>query len=100
MLYYTQLIYLHPGAEAIFDEFEAVAIPLIEKYNGTLLLRVRPGAGSLIEGADELPYEIHLISFNSKADFIRFGQDPARAEFLHLKEQSVAKAVLIEGNKL
>ena len=97
MNYYTQLIYLRPGCEAIFDEFESVAIPLIAQYNGSLLLRVRPEKSSFIEGSGDQPYEIHLISFESKDNFIRFAQNPERARLLHLKEQSVEKAVLIEG---
>ena len=41
-LYFTQLIYIKEGQEATFHQFEDVAIPLISKYNGQLLLRVRP----------------------------------------------------------
>jgi uncharacterized protein (DUF1330 family) len=100
MYYLTQLIYLRPGGEATFDEFENVAIPLIEKYNGKLLFRVRPDKDSYIAVDGESPYEIHLISFTSKDDFIQFGQNPERARLLHLKEQSVEKAILIEGNML
>ena len=29
LIYLTQLIYLRPGRESVFDEFESVAIPLI-----------------------------------------------------------------------
>jgi hypothetical protein len=41
MVVITQLIYLRPGKESVFDEFEAVAIPLISKHSGELLLRLR-----------------------------------------------------------
>jgi uncharacterized protein (DUF1330 family) len=100
MYYLTQLIYLRPGGEAMFEAFEAVAIPLIEQYNGKLLFRVRPGEGGFIAVDGEKPYEIHLIEFPSKDDFIRFGQNPERARLLHLKEQSVEKALLFEGKLL
>jgi len=49
MIYITQLIYLRDGEEATFNEFEKVAMPLISKYNGQLLLRYRPTAGNIIE---------------------------------------------------
>jgi hypothetical protein len=42
MIYITQLIYIKEGQEKIFDEFEDVAIPIIAKYKGKLLFRVRP----------------------------------------------------------
>jgi hypothetical protein len=31
MIYITQLIYVKPGQEAVFDEFEKVAIPIVAK---------------------------------------------------------------------
>lgn len=100
MLYITQLIYLKPGQEAIFDEFEAVAIPLISKYNGQLLLRVRPGLTDIIESNMEPPYEVHLVEFASENDFSNFMQDESRKQFLHLKEQSIRSSMLIKGQKL
>lgn len=95
MIYITQLIYLVPGQEAVFDEFESMAIPVIAKYNGHLMLRTRPG--HVIEASIEVPNEIHLISFASAADFDRFKQDEGRKAFLHLKEQSVRSSLLIVG---
>lgn len=98
-LIFTQLIYLKPGGATAFEAFEAVAIPLIAKYNGQLLFRVRPGAGAFIEGIEQ-PYEIHLVSFPTEADFEAFGRDPERKTVLHLKDQSVEKIVLIKGTAL
>jgi uncharacterized protein (DUF1330 family) len=100
MLYITQLIYLKPGQEAIFDEFEAVAIPLISKYNGKLLLRIRPALPDIIESNIEPPYEVHLVEFASEADFSNFMQDESRKQFLHLKEQSIRSSMLIKGERL
>ena len=97
MLYFTQLIYIQPGQEAVFDEFEAVAIPLIARYNGRLIFRVRPDAAAFIEGEGRPPYEIHLVSFPEEKDFIAFGKDPERASFLHLKDASVERIELIRG---
>jgi hypothetical protein len=47
MIYITQLIYIIPGQEAVFEQFEQVAIPLIAKYNGNYLFRLRPEANML-----------------------------------------------------
>ena len=100
MIYITQLIYLHVGQEAIFDEFEAMAIPLISQYNGELLLRVRPSPGDTIEAGIEPPYEIHLVSFDREADFLNFMQDETRKKFLHLKERAIRISMLFKGEKL
>ena len=100
MIYITQLIYIIPGQEGVFDEFENIAIPAISKYNGRLLLRVRPEETAFIESHNDKPYEIHLVEFDSEQDFENFKQDETRKKFLHLKEQSIKASVLFQGSKL
>lgn len=100
MIHLTQLIYIKPGKEELFDSFESVALPLIAKHNGQLLLRVRPAPSAFIEGEAIPPYEIHLVSFPSDQDFEAFGKDPERAAALHLKNESVDRIVLIKGMAL
>ena len=100
MIFITQLIYIKEGQESVFHQFEDIAIPAISKYNGRLLLRVRPDNNSIIENNIDKPYEIHLVEFNTEQDFQNFMQDEERRKFLHLKEQSVKSVVLIKGIKL
>ena len=100
MIFLTQLIYVKEGQEDAFHQFEDIAIPAILKYNGRLLLRVRPDENAFIENNMEKPYEIHLVEFNTEEDFLNFSQDEDRKKFLHLKEQSVRSALLIKGTRL
>ena len=100
MIFITQLIYIRDGQETVFNQFEAIAIPAISKYNGRLLLRVRPGEDAYIESKIENPYEIHLVEFETDDDFAHFMQDEERKRFLHLKEQSIKSVLLIKGAKL
>lgn len=100
MILITQLIYIKDGQEQIFDEFESIAIPTISKYNGRLLLRVRPAEDNYIENAIDKPYEIHLVEFNTQQDFDNFKQDEERKKFLHLRDQSIKTSILIQGTKL
>jgi hypothetical protein len=65
MIFITQLIYIQEGKEDLFNQFEEIAIPAISKYNGKLLLRVRPGEKAIVESGIEKPYEIHLVEFDS-----------------------------------
>ncbi|MBT1706043.1 DUF1330 domain-containing protein [Chryseosolibacter indicus] len=99
MIYITQLIYIVPGQEETFDQFEEIAIPIIKKYNGKLLFRIRPEASAYVEHTIEAPYEIHLVEFDIEQDFERFKQDEERKAFLHLKEQSIRESILIQGSK-
>jgi uncharacterized protein (DUF1330 family) len=100
MLFITQLIYIKPGQEAVFNQFENIALPLIAKYNGRLLLRIRPDDNTIIAHNIDKPYEIHLVEFDAEQDLEKFMQDEERKQFLHLKEQSIQSTLLIKGTQL
>lgn len=100
MVQLTQLIYIKEGKEQTFQEFEKIAIPTIAKYNGRLTLRIRPKENSIIESNIEVPYEIHLVEFDTQEDFDNFKNDEGRNKILHLKEDSIKSAILIQGVKI
>jgi uncharacterized protein (DUF1330 family) len=100
MILITQLIYITPGQEKTFDEFENIAIPTIAKYNGKLLFRLRPTDSSFIDTTIDKPYEIHLVQFETQQDFNNFLQDEERKKYLHLKQQAIKSSILIQGTKL
>ena len=100
MIFLTQLIYIREGQETVFHQFEDIAIPIISKYNGRVLLRIRPNENSFIEYCIDKPYEVHIVEFDSEQDFENFKQDEQRNKFLHLKEQSIKTSILIQGTKL
>lgn len=100
MLFYTQLIFIKEGKEDMFHTFEDHVLPLLEKYNGRLLYRVRPGAGCVVTTGVGYPYEVHLVSFASKEDFKAYAGDKERQQYLPLKDGSVADVILIEGVRI
>lgn len=100
MVQITQLVYVKEGKEELFDKFEEIAIPIILKYNGRLTLRIRPKENSIIESNIEIPYEIHLVEFDTHEDFDNFKKDEERLRILHLKEESVKSTILIQGVKI
>lgn len=100
MVIITQLIYIKPGQELVFEQFETIALKALERYQGQLLLRVRPDADSFITANIEKPYEIHLVSFPSENLWKNFAGDEERKKFLHLKEQSIQSVLLIKGSEI
>lgn len=100
MLYITQLIYIKPGKEAIFQEFENHAIPLMEKYSGKLVQRLRPESAAFVDGEERKPYEIHIVSFESEAKLKEFMKDDTRLKFKHLKDESVESILMFKGEKM
>lgn len=100
MIYITLLIYINQYQEEVFDEFEKVAIPIISRYNGKMMLRIRPDKNSILESSIDQPYEVHMVSFETENDFERFMRDEERKNYLHLKEQSVKSVFLFKGEKI
>lgn len=100
MIYLTQLVYLREGQEETFNQFEQVSIPIIKRYNGRLLLRLRPQADTVIESTIETPYEVHFVEFATTQDFENFKLDKERAAFLHVKEQAIRSVLLVQGTKV
>jgi uncharacterized protein (DUF1330 family) len=100
MVYVTQLVYVREGREATFQEFEAVVLPLLAKYGGELLLRLRPDAASKIEGSQDLPYELHVVRFANEDDLSRYTNDEERQRLLRLKDESVSFSLVIKGTSV
>lgn len=94
----TQLIYLNDGGEKDFLEYESIVLPLLEKYNGKLELRLRPCRDNFIYPPEgEWPYEVHIVSFETKEDYLRFKNDPVRSKNQDLLKNSVKKITVIES---
>lgn len=100
MLYYTQIIFVKEGREDQFNLFESHVLPLLKKYNGTLLYRVRPAESAIIESSIGHPYELHVVTFPAKTDFEDYCNDDERLQYMHLKEGAIDKVLLIEGKLL
>lgn len=96
----TQLVYLIDNQQEVFEQFESIALPLIPKYNGELLLRIRPQAADYLVSAIEPPYEIHFVEFDTEQDFQNYMHDEERKKYLHLKEKSIRASVVIKGQQL
>ena len=99
MVFITNLIYINTGQEQVFDEFEKIAIPIMSKYSGKMLARIRPAGDAFIECSIERPYEGHLGEFNSEEDFNAFLADEERMKFLQMKEQAIRSTVLVTGKR-
>ena len=100
MIFITQLVYISDGQENIFHQFEDIVMPIISRYNGQLLLRLRPTESTFIEHNMDRPYEIHLVAFDSEQDFQNFTKDEKRKQFLYLKERSIKSVLSIKGTEI
>ena len=95
----TQIIYLNEGGQKDFQEYESLVLPLLEKYKGKLEFRIRPAAENFIYPIEsELPYELHIVSFETKADFLKFKDDPVRTNHHELFQRAVKRVVVLESD--
>ena len=100
MIYLTQLIFINEGKESAFNEFESIAIPLMEEYNGNMIYRIKPSSDSFVTANEELPYEIHFLSFPNDSSLKDFLKDERRTDIVHLKNESIRTSYIIKGEKL
>jgi hypothetical protein len=99
MVYITQFVFVKPGMEQTFHDFEDHVLPLLERHRGRLLYRARPQTGSIVHSEVGEPYEIHLVSFPSDEDFQAYTNDDERRQHVGLKNDSVQKALLFRGTQ-
>lgn len=90
-------IYVHSGKENEFFEYESNVLTLLEKHSGMLLQRFRPERESfLAEEQNDPPFEVHVISFASKAGFESYKNDPERKKYQSLAELSIIRTEVFE----
>ncbi len=93
----TLLIFVHEGEEETFQAYEEKVLPLLSHYHGKLLYRLRPKPPNFVQPVAEYPYEIHIVSFETKEDFEHYKLDQERRTHAPLLQKSVRKVILIEG---
>ena len=98
MLYLTVLLYIHEGQEAAFAEYEARVRPIMARYGGKMLYRTNPEADSAAAPDQELPYEMHLLSFPDHDAFMAYRQDPERTELAPLQGRIIKRAVVMRND--
>ncbi|WP_182411739.1 DUF1330 domain-containing protein [Adhaeribacter radiodurans] len=96
-LFITLLVYLHEGEEESFLKYEDQVLPLLPKYNGELLYRIRPEKINFVQTPTEYPYELQLLSFSSAQDFENYRQDKERLSHAPLFQKSIRKVLLLQS---
>ena len=71
-------------------------LPHLQKLGGKLLYRFRPNEKSIMHSDGDPPYEIHIITFNSKEELQNYLENDERKKYLHLKEDSVSTILSIK----
>lgn len=76
-------IQLKEANVALFEKYEAIVLPLVEKHGGRLEARVR---------SDDGQTETHLLFYPDERSYQAFLSDPIRQNARHIWDQSGATA--------
>lgn len=94
----VQLVYIKEGKESVYLAYEDIVLPLVEKYQGKALLRLRPDENSVINSDMEKPYEVHMVEFPSAQELENYMNDEVRRKFFYMKEESVRSVITIRDD--
>ena len=89
-------LFIHPGQEVPFRQFEAHAAQIMRHYGGRIERVIRPLV-SLHGGA--LPHEIHIASFPSLERFEAYRGDERLAELAPLRQAAIVKTEITIGHE-
>ena len=89
-------LFVRPGGEAAFREFEAAAARLMRRYGGQIDRVIRP-ISSAREGP--LPHEVHVLAFPSLEQFEAYKADQDLAKLSPLRQSAIARTEMTVGEE-
>jgi len=90
-------LFIHPGREAEFRQFETEAARVMKKYGGRIVQVVRPRTSS--STTEPLPHEIHVVTFPSREQFEAYRADEDLASFATLRQAAISRTEVIVGEE-
>ena len=89
-------LFIHPGREVEFRQFETEAARIMQKYGGCIERVIRP---TVSVPSEPRPYEIHFVSFPSMERFEAYRKDESLAKPTPLRQSAIARTAIIIGEE-
>lgn len=89
-------LFIHPGREVEFRQFETEATRIMRKYGGRIEHVIHPSA-SVASGSS--PHEIHVVSFPSMEQFESYRGDADLAKLAPLRQSVIARTEIVIGKE-
>ena len=87
-------LFIHPGHEAEFEQFETAAESIMQRHGGHLERRI-----GIPPGADQ-PQEIHLVTFPDRESFDRYRNDADLLAMAELRTRAIRQTIAWVGSEL
>jgi uncharacterized protein (DUF1330 family) len=89
-------LFIHPGHEAEFEQFETAAESIMQRYGGRIERRIGFAAG-----ADTgQPHEVHLVTFPDQQAFDRYRADADLQALADLRTRAIRQTTAWIGSDL
>ena len=88
-------LYVHPGRENEFRQFETMAAGIMRKHGGVIERVIRP---DLAPSGTAIPHEIHVVTFPSMGAFAAYRSDLELAALASLRELAIARTEVTIGH--
>ena len=89
-------LFIHPGREVEFHQFETKAASIMRKYQGDIERVIRPTSSP---SSEALPYEIHIVTFPSLERFEAYRNDADLAQLASLRQAAIARTSILIGEE-
>jgi uncharacterized protein (DUF1330 family) len=89
-------LFIHPGREVEFRQFETEAARIMQKYRGCIERVIRP---TVSVPAEPPPHEIHFVSFPSMERFEAYRKDDSLTKLAPLRQAAITRTAIIIGEE-
>jgi|HubBroStandDraft_5_1064220.scaffolds.fasta_scaffold61215_2 uncharacterized protein (DUF1330 family) len=89
-------LFIHPGREADFEQFEAAAESIMRRYGGRLERRI----GFPASAHQERPHEVHLVTFPDQASLEGYRADAELQALAELRARAIRQTTTWIGSDL
>jgi uncharacterized protein (DUF1330 family) len=89
-------LFIHPGQETAFREFESAASRIMGRYGGRIERVIRP---ERVVPEGSVPHEVHLVSFPGDDAFTAYRADAELVGLAALRQTAIARTEILLGTE-
>jgi hypothetical protein len=89
-------LFIHPGREAEFEQFETAAESIMRRYGGRIERRIGFGASADLGQ----PHEVHIVTFPDQRSFERYRADADLQALAELRTRAIRHTTIWIGSDL
>jgi antibiotic biosynthesis monooxygenase (ABM) superfamily enzyme len=86
-------LFIHPGREAEFEQFESAAAAIMQRYAGKIERRIACAS----QAGQDRPHELHIVTFPDQQSFDRFRSDADLAALADLRARAIRETTVWPG---